>query len=323
MAGLPVLPKKHGGLTANALSTNRAAGATQVPKTGIGYNPSQTGPKMTQVPQTQTAQPAPKPQAQPLTYEQKKELQDQVNAWGAKTPAHFFQMQEKYPQIGGLSWQTKPNQTETSPENQMWDDIMAEHRGSLSDDLEAVNRRAAGEQLRAAEMNASLGRGMGGGFNTAMAQAALSGRDMELQARTAHSKRGIELQMTRLQQEYERALNEDNQEHAKEVQSMINSLAIKLKEFDAGPVPGDTSTEAGRQAAAQGDSYYDKAVNHLENDAAGSKRLRETMKYIRKEDTLTNHAVQKLREYLYDHWIRTGGYPSKEDAYAAVKQYTA
>jgi hypothetical protein len=95
-----------------------------------------------------------------------------------------------------------------TPEQQaqrMWADIMKGQQANLDQSLAGIGAQQSLYGRRAAEMNASLGRGVGGGFAAGQAQAQLGAQQLELDVRSEHAKRGLELQMTQLKELQERA----------------------------------------------------------------------------------------------------------------------
>lgn len=143
--------------------------------------------------------------------------------------------------------------------NQMWEDLMATHEGSLDDALKGVGARTAAEQRRAAEM--SEGSSLGGGFGAGQAQASLSGQELEWQARTQHAQQGLDLQMTQLENLYSKAEAEKDRQAQEHIQSMMNNVMMEqemLRQGVAAPVfdeEGNVVSISGKEEEAPESQY--------------------------------------------------------------------
>jgi hypothetical protein len=119
----------------------------------------------------------------------------------------------------------------------MWQDLMTQHGGSLQSALASVDQRAAGEGRRAAEINAMAGGGLGGGFAGLMQQSNLSGRQMELDARTQHSRQGIELRQTMLQDLFRQAESARDRTSMEKIQNMMAETEYVKALIESGVTP--------------------------------------------------------------------------------------
>lgn len=77
----------------------------------------------------------------------------------------------------------------------LYQDIFKEHQGSWADTEKGINAQTAMNQRRAAEINASMGRSIGGGFAGLYSQAMLNGQQQMTGARQTWADRGRQLQL--------------------------------------------------------------------------------------------------------------------------------
>jgi hypothetical protein len=154
-----------------------------------------------------------------------------------------------FPDISQGTWSpptpTTPVDEYEARGDQLWEDLFAAHQGSLDDALKGVGARTAAEQRRMAEM--SEGSALGGGFQSGMAQASLTGQELEWQARTEHAQRGIDLQMAQLENMYAKAEAAKDRQAQADIQEKINTLMMQQELLRQG-VQGVTFDEEGNIA---------------------------------------------------------------------------
>lgn len=117
---------------------------------------------------------------------------------------------------------------------QQFQDVMKdwEASGENIESIAQAQESAAGR--RAAEMNAALGRGMGGGFAGGMAQASLTGQRERLSLEQEHQTRGLELQMTHLQDLLKQAEAAKDRDLQLDLQDKISTLMMQLEAVRTG-----------------------------------------------------------------------------------------
>lgn len=97
-----------------------------------------------------------------------------------------------------------PSQQAYDREDQMMKDIIASHQGAWAGIEKGHQANAALMQRRSASMNAAMGRNVGGGFASGMAQAWLTGQQNLDQARLQHEQQGRNLQLDWLDRQIRR-----------------------------------------------------------------------------------------------------------------------
>jgi hypothetical protein len=103
----------------------------------------------------------------------------------------------------------KPTPSPYDAANQQWTQAMATRDAGLQQQLKGIQQQGSVAQRRAAEMNARMGRSVGGGFGTATALANIGTQQATSQAIGDAARRNQQLQMERLAQLEQRGLSQE------------------------------------------------------------------------------------------------------------------
>ena len=178
-----------------------------------------------------------------------------------------------------------------SPElDKLYEDIYKEHQGSWAGTEKGINAQTAMNQRRAAEINASMGRNVAGGFGSMMASALIGGQQNMLNARQTWADRGRQLQLGQL----DRSLQEQHRlQDLEQSATPVGSLDDPMP-FSAAPPGGSTSADTWVsydpasdrvviRGAGDGKYYYMTSAEYQQRTGRSGKGA--PAPYVRKENT--------------------------------------
>ena len=153
-----------------------------------------------------------------------------------------------------------------------WKNLLAEHEKSGAGIEQMGNAADSKFARRAAESMGQSGRGMGGGYGGAMAQASLSGARERIGMQQEHDIRGQELKMTQLKDLFQRQTAAGEHERAMETQELINEGMLNLEYIRNGEVPpgmGDPSAEPPEPGPPEAAAADQEAAKGSQIETAG------------------------------------------------------
>ena len=119
--------------------------------------------------------------------------------------------------------------------DKLYKDIYSEHQKSWGDTEKMIGAQTAMNQRRASEINASMGRSIGGGFAGMAAQAQLNGQMQMTGARQTHADRGRQLQLGYMDRQItEKHRLEDLERDAVPTGSMEDPMPLSALPYGAG-----------------------------------------------------------------------------------------
>jgi len=131
-----------------------------------------------------------------------------------------------------------------SPElDKLRDDITASHQSSWADTEKGLGAQRALDQRRAAAINASMGRTVGGGFGSMMASAQVRGEQAYLNARQEWKKQGEKMQFGFL----DRALEEERRVQDLEKEANVPTGSLEDPMPASAMPPGAKGIGAGKR----------------------------------------------------------------------------
>lgn len=226
---------------------------------------------------------------------------------GAQTPP-------KNPLGGGAPPPAAPG---APPEQGGWNDlekfyqdIMGQHQASWADTEKGIMANQAMNQRRAAEINASMGRSIGGGMAGLMAQAQLSGQQQLMQGRAQHQDRGRQLQLSWLDKLVRR-------EERLEDQQAASAGAPRV--LGDGPLPTDPAERQGLMDDFHSLSDMDKTVEARKATSRAPKEVQDMLAHGPWQgDPYQRDAAFRVAYELY---LRNGTWPSQQDVSSKMGEY--
>ena len=130
-----------------------------------------------------------------------------------------------------------PAVDQRSETEKLYSDLLKSHEGSWGDKQKALADEGAKMQRQNAEINARMGRNIGGGFAGGMAQAVLGAQQLMLDERTRHDDKARDYQMKMIDASQKDRYRSEDQEFEREMQATNHANQRELTELALGEGP--------------------------------------------------------------------------------------
>ena len=184
----------------------------------------------------------------------------------------------------------------------LYQDIFKEHQNSWGDTEKGINAQTAMNQRRSAEINANMGRSIGGGFMGMAAQTQLSGQQSMMGARQTWADRGRQLQLGYLDRQLEEKHRTEDFERdvagqGQEAPNLTNNPEQSAADLAAAKAKERSQNrgDAAKQFDTQARGATQKAISGLDPASQG-----------------------KAKQWAYSQYVSTGRWPSENEILAVV-----
>lgn len=157
--------------------------------------------------------------------------------------------------------------------NKMWETMMADREEQLQGSMKDIQQYGALQQRRASEINAAMGRGVGGGFGSGQAQVQLGTQAQMLGAQRSAQQDLNQMQMQRMEQLEQRGMQQAGFGEAEKTRAWQSSERVDSQAFEAGETDALQKWKSGERLSSEEFTALESALNRT-NQSEMAKDLR-------------------------------------------------